>query len=167
MKRYFRNEEATKETIDSRGWLHSGDIGTILPQGKLKIIDRKKNIFKLAQGEYIAPEKIEAFIEQSPYIQQCVVEGHSQKSSPVIIIVPDFEYLQKQKYVPEGTNNKATVEHADVIKLVDEEMKRMCKEFKLKTFEIPSQIYLSEVDLNVENDMLTPTFKKKRHQIRV
>lgn len=51
MKGYFRNKEATDETIDKRGWLHSGDIGMILPGGKLKIIDRKKNFFKLAQGE--------------------------------------------------------------------------------------------------------------------
>jgi long-chain acyl-CoA synthetase len=74
---YFKEPEKTKEAFDEQGWLRTGDVCVAFPNGALKIIDRAKNIFKLCQGEYIAPEKLENIYILSPYIGQIFVYGDS------------------------------------------------------------------------------------------
>ena len=89
---YYKNPEATREVIDSDGFLHTGDIGRLVDGKYLQITDRKKEIFKLSLGKYVAPQVIENMLKESPYIQNCFVIGENQKFASAIII-PDFEHL--------------------------------------------------------------------------
>ena len=103
---YYKDSQKTAQTIKN-GWLHTGDVGVIMPNGALKIVDRAKNIFKLAQGEYIAPEKLEGVFGQSPFIQEIFVHGDSLENYLVAIVVPDFEgveaHYRRQGKCPQPT----------------------------------------------------------------
>lgn len=94
-KGYFKRKDKTLECFDEEGWFRSGDVGLLYPNGTFKIIDRVKNIFKLSQGEYIAPEKLENIFVLSKYIAQSMVYGDSLKSCTVAIVVPEEDVARK------------------------------------------------------------------------
>lgn len=166
-KGYLKDPEKTAETIDKDGWLHTGDIGMWLPNGTLKIVDRKKHIFKLAQGEYIAPEKIENIYLASQFVGQIFVHGESLQSCLVGIIVPDKEMTMtwcKEKNI---TGSWEDICQNKVVKqAVLEDITTLGRKAGLKSFEQVKDIYLHFDPFSVDNGLLTPTLKTKRPDCR-
>lgn len=164
---YLEDPEKTQEAIDEDGWLHTGDIGKWLPNGTLKIVDRKKHIFKLAQGEYIAPEKIENVYIRSDAVAQAFVHGDSLQASLVAIIVPDPEVLPKwaKKRGHEGSYDELC-KNKEVKKAILEDIVKLGKDGGLKSFEQVKDIALHNEMFSVENGLLTPTFKAKRADLK-
>ncbi|XP_055385680.1 long-chain-fatty-acid--CoA ligase 5 isoform X2 [Condylostylus longicornis] len=164
---YYKDPEKTNEAIDEDGWHHTGDIGKWLPNGALKIIDRRKHIFKLSQGEYIVPEKIENIYIRSQYVNQIFVYGESLKSCIVAVVVPDVENL---KFWAKENNIHGTLSilcnNSKVKKLIMHNMLETGKKSGLKSFEQVKDIYLHPDPFSVQNGLLTPTFKTKRPQLK-
>ena len=168
-KGYYKAQDKTDEVIDNEGWLHTGDIGLWLPGGRLKIIDRKKNIFKLAQGEYVAPEKIENVYARSKFVAQSFVHGDSLMPSLVAVVVPDEEVLlpwAAKSGHPAGGDFKRLCADPAVAKMVHQSMLAVGEGAGLKGFEQVKAVHLHPELFSVENGLYTPTFKLKRPQAR-
>ncbi len=165
-KGYYKDEEKTKEAIDSDGWLHTGDIAVLNKNGSIKIVDRKKNIFKLAQGEYVASEKIETIYCQIQVIEEIFVYGDSLQSFLIGFVYPKHKIVMnwaKEKGI-EG-NYKELVGKEEVKKWVLEEMNTEAKRAKLFGFEMVKKIHLIDCSFQ-ELDLMTTSFKIKRHEAK-
>ena len=141
---YHKNKAETDKVLTADGWLHTGDIGRWNADGTLSIIDRKKNIFKLAQGEYVAAEKIEMAVSKSKYISQPWVYGNSFFPMLVAVVTPDFGTLsvaaKEGGWFVEGTEALAAKPEAAALILA--EITSEAKAAKLKSFEIPKKVVL-------------------------
>lgn len=166
---YFKLPDKTAETIDKDGWIHTGDVGAILPNGALKIIDRKKNIFKLSQGEYIAPEKLENSYSKIDIVKQIFIYGDSLQSNLVAILVPD-----DPEVITVATEKGLDTSNLDEFykskewqEIVDERFNTCKKENGFTGLEIPKKYHFTREEFTLENNLLTPTMKLKRNDAKI
>ncbi|KHJ74804.1 hypothetical protein OESDEN_25580 [Oesophagostomum dentatum] len=165
---YFKDPERTAELFDEQGFIHSGDIGELQPNGTFKIIDRRKHIFKLAQGEYVAPEKIENVYIRSPVLQQVFVDGDSLERWLIAVVVPQPKVMEEwnAEHGVQGRSLEEIYKDKKAQEYVLSQLHEIGKENKLNSIEQVKRVYLEIEPFSVENNLLTPTLKSKRPQLR-
>ncbi|KAJ2559883.1 medium-chain fatty acid-CoA ligase faa2 [Coemansia sp. RSA 1933] len=174
-REYYAQPELTRQAYTDDGWLCTSDIAFLDARNRLHIIDRKNNLFKLAQGEFIAPEKIENIYMDHFAVNQAFVYGDPLKSALVAIVVPDETLLPmflKSKgalpsYYVSGADNafRDLCTNARARKEILDELAVWCKNHDLRGYEIPKNIQLVPDSFDVA-DLLTPTLKLKRREAK-
>ncbi|XP_058191011.1 probable CoA ligase CCL6 [Rhododendron vialii] len=162
---YHKRQDLTEEVLVD-GWFHTGDIGEWQPNGVMKIIDRKKNIFKLSQGEYIAVENLENTYSRCPLVTSIWVYGNSFESFPVAVVAPDRKALEEWAANNNQTGDfKQLCENLKARKYILDELNSTGQKNKLRGFEMLRAVHLEPNPFDIERDLVTPTFKLKRPQL--
>ena len=158
---YLNQPEKTAETIDAKGWLHTGDVGSIDNEGFVKITDRMKDIIITSGGKNITPSEIENQLKFSPYISDAVVIGDRRKFLSCLIMI-DYDNVAKHAQdsnVP-FTDFTSLCRAREVHDLIWSEIERVNQNFA--RVETIKKFRLIEQQLTAEDDELTPTMKLKR-----
>ncbi|KAF3436566.1 hypothetical protein FNV43_RR23658 [Rhamnella rubrinervis] len=162
---YHKSPELTREAIKD-GWFHTGDIGQILPNGTIKIIDRKKNLVKLSQGEYIALEYLENVYGITPIVDDIWVYGNSFKSLLVAVVVLHEDATKKWANLNGYTGSLSELCSLDQLRdHVISELKLTAERNKLRGFESIKGVILEPSPFDMGRDLVTATMKKKRNQL--
>jgi long-chain acyl-CoA synthetase len=163
MMGYYKRPDLTAETVID-GWLHTGDIGTMVNNQFLKITDRKKEIFKTSGGKYVAPQPIENKLAESPFIEQVMVVGAGEKFAGALII-PSFPVLQDWAKTEgiENTDLQSLIQHPKVQeqykKIVDEMNQHFNQVEQIKKFELLSSPF------SLDAGEITPGLGKLRRKV--
>lgn len=164
MMGYYKAPDLTKEIIDEDGWLHTGDIGYLVDGKFLKITDRKKEMFKLNNGKYIAPQAIETKLKESELISQCIVFGENHKYASAIII-PDFAALRelaKEEKI-KVTDNQSMLANEKLLAALHKEVATVNESLAAHE-QIKKEQFIDDV-WGLDNGMLSQTLKLKRANI--
>lgn len=162
---YHKRQDLTNETLVD-GWFHTGDIGEWQPNGSMKIIDRKKNIFKLSQGEYVAVENIESTYSRCPLVTTIWVYGNSFESFLVAVVVPERKPLEDWAAANNLSGDfESLCKNGKSRKYMLEELNNLGRKEKLRGFEMLRAVYLEPTPFDIERELVTPTFKLKRPQL--
>lgn len=165
-REYFKNPEETASAMTEDGWFRTGDVCTIDELGRFKIIDRRKNVLKLAQGEYISPERLEGIIlAEHTYLAQAYIHGDSLQTSLVGIfgVQPDMFAPWASKVLKQNIDGndleqiKSVLGDERIRKAVLRDFQRTAKKHKLAGYERVQNASLMLEPFTVDNEFLTPT----------
>jgi long-chain acyl-CoA synthetase len=162
MRGYYNKPELTAEVLTEDGWYKTGDVGHFNEDGHLTLTDRKKDLFKLSNGKYIAPQQLESLVKQAPFVSQAVVVGAGRKQTAALI-VPDFESLKaflSEKGIDVKRSREELCEDPQVSRIVQREISDLTVE--RADYERIKKVVLLPREFSIDKGEMTPTLKIKR-----
>ena len=155
-------------SIDKDGYFHTGDVGRLYPNlgNGLRVVDRVKEIFKLSQGEYIVPAKLESIYYQSPYIEQMMIYGNSNMNNFIAIIKPENTKCAEALGISEEELVKDE-ENPKLIEFIKNDLEKYASEAKLNGLEKVKYMIITFEGFTVNNQCMTPTMKFVRKKIEI
>ena len=162
---YYKDEALTKSVFDDQGWFHTGDVGQLVDGKFLVITDRKKEIFKLSSGKFVAPQPIENRIKESVFIDQVMVVGEHEKFASAIL-VPDFKYLKEwcaSNDLGNGKSNEELIKLPEVTTVISDEIKKINK--SLQEWERINRFRLVPDEWSPATGELSASLKLKRKAV--
>ena len=165
---YYKNDLENSKAFDEDGYFHTGDVGRIFPYygNGLKIVDRVKEIFKLSQGEYIIPAKLESVYVKSNFIQQIMIYGNSTMNNILAIICPDKQHCARELDITEEELIKDE-ENPKLKKLILNDLDRLAIEANFNGLEKVKFILLTFEGFTIQNECMTPTMKIVRKKVEI
>lgn len=162
---YMKNEEATAATLDSEGWLHSGDVGELDSEGFLKITDRIKDLLITAGGENIAPQLIEGELKTIPVVSQAIVIGDRRKFLAALVTLDPEKVVATAK---DAKSSAKTVDEAAACPAFNAHLQSMVDDVNKSLARVQSikKVSIIATEFSVEGGELTPTMKVKRKVVR-
>ncbi len=165
MMGYFRDDALTRQVLDSEGWFHTGDIGYLVENRFLAVTDRKKEIFKLSNGKFVAPQPLENRIKQSAFIDQVMIVGEHEKFVSALL-VPDFTFLKEwcaEQGLPVSKEPDELICLPEVMKTYNQEIATINRE--LQEWERISRIRLVPHEWSPGTGELSASLKLKRKEV--
>jgi long-chain acyl-CoA synthetase len=165
---YYKNDEENAKAFDKDGYFHTGDVGRIFPNlgNGLKIVDRVKEIFKLSQGEYIIPAKLESVYSKSSFIQQIMIYGNSSMNNIIAIICPDKKHCAEALDISVEELSKDE-ENKDMKKLIINDLLKLAEQANFNGLEKVKYALITFEGFTVANSCMTPTMKIVRKKVEL
>ena len=165
---YYKNDLENSKAFDEDGYFHTGDVGRIFPYygNGLKIVDRVKEIFKLSQGEYIIPAKLESVYVKSNFIQQIMIYGNSTMNNILAIICPDKQHCARELDITEEELVKDE-ENPKLKKIILNDLDRLAIDANFNGLEKVKFILLTFEGFTIQNECMTPTMKIVRKKVEI
>ncbi|KAK1596281.1 AMP-binding enzyme [Colletotrichum navitas] len=167
LEEYYENPKETKEALTEDGWFKTGDIGEFDSNGHLKLIDRKKNLVKTLNGEYIALEKLESIYRAATVVANICVYADAKQAKPIAIIVPAEPALIKlaESIGVKGNNLEELVHDKKLQSAVLKELQNAGRSGGLSGIEIIEGVVMSDEEWTPQNDLVTAAQKLQRKKI--